>query len=139
MIYKAVEVIWIFFADGPTNLRTEVFQEVLADLKTSTMKFLSSREPFNPLAQIQIHKYSLLHSFFIAFSEREPFLRGFPVWSLWSLWFPSCIWVSRKCAKSFVRFRPLVWICVATQIWRLLQIGLWIALWWNGATASIQW
>ena len=29
MIYEAVEVIWIFFADG----RTEVFEEVLADLK----------------------------------------------------------------------------------------------------------
>ena len=37
MNYKAVEVIWIFGADtrtdGPTDPRTEVFQEVLADLK----------------------------------------------------------------------------------------------------------
>ena len=37
MIYKAVEVIWIFLADtrshGPTHGRTEVFKEVLANLK----------------------------------------------------------------------------------------------------------
>ena len=33
MIYKAVEVIWISFADGLTDGLTEVFQEVLADLK----------------------------------------------------------------------------------------------------------
>ena len=63
---------------------------------------------------------------FVAFSEREPFLRGFPVGSLESLWSKSCIWVSRKCAKSFVRFRPLAWIRHACQIWRLLQIGQWM-------------
>ena len=33
MNYKAVEVIWIFGVDTRTDLRTEVFQEVLADLK----------------------------------------------------------------------------------------------------------
>ena len=33
MNYKAVEVIWIFLADGHTDGPTEVFQEVLADLK----------------------------------------------------------------------------------------------------------
>ena len=39
MNYKAVEVIWIFLADRRTDphtdRRTEVFQEVLADLKRS--------------------------------------------------------------------------------------------------------
>ena len=34
MIYKDVEVICIFLADGLTDGLTEVFQEVLADLKT---------------------------------------------------------------------------------------------------------
>ena len=33
MNYKAVEVNWIFLLDGHTDTRTEVFQEVLADLK----------------------------------------------------------------------------------------------------------
>ena len=42
MNYKAVEVIWIFFADTRTHTRTdrrtEVFQEVLADLKNSLVQ-----------------------------------------------------------------------------------------------------
>ena len=42
------------------------------------------------------------------FLKENLFLRGFP---FGLCWFLSCIWVSRKCAKSFVRFRPLVWIC----------------------------
>ena len=42
MNYKAVEVIWIFLADRRTDphtdRRTEVFQEVLADLKSQPLK-----------------------------------------------------------------------------------------------------
>ena len=50
---------------------------------------------------------------FVAFSEREPFLRGFLRGSSGSVLPKSCIWVSRTCAKSFVSIRPSVWICAA--------------------------
>ena len=46
---------------------------------------------------------------FVAFSEREPFLRGFLCGKCGKFLAQMCIWVLRKCAKSFVRFRPLVW------------------------------
>ena len=54
---------------------------------------------------------------FVAFSEREPFLRGFLCGKCGKFLPQMCIWVSRKCAKSFVRFRPSVWICDASQIY----------------------
>ena len=41
---------------------------------------------------------STLSSSFIAFSEREPFLRGFLCGSLGSFWSQWCIWVSSQCA-----------------------------------------
>ena len=74
---------------------------------------------------------------FVAFSEREPFLRGFLC--VWSVLPKSCIWVSRTCAKNFRRLLRLVAICYAMTRRLPLQIELWIALWWNGVTASIQW
>ena len=37
MIYRAIQQIQIFLADGRTNGRTKVIQEVLADLKTSSI------------------------------------------------------------------------------------------------------
>ena len=36
---------------------------------------------------------------FITFSEREPFLRGFMRWSLWSLWSQRCPGVSKTCGR----------------------------------------
>ena len=59
---------------------------------------------------------------FVAFSEREPFLRGFLCGKCGTFWSKSCIWVSRKCAKSFVRFRPSVWICDGSQIYDLHSV-----------------
>ena len=53
---------------------------------------------------------STLSSSFIAFSEREPFLRGFLFWIFWS---QRCIWVSSQCAKSFIRLARSVAICYA--------------------------
>ena len=73
---------------------------------------------------------STLSSSFIAFSEREPFLRGFLCWIFWS---QRCIWVSSQCAKSFIRFRRLVAICVAWDFFRLLQICF-LAMVHHGAT-----
>ena len=61
---------------------------------------------------------------FVAFSEREPFLRGFLRGSSGSVLPKSCIWMSRTCAKSFVSIRPSVWICAAATFWRILQTVL---------------
>ena len=65
---------------------------------------------------------STLSSSFIAFSEREPFLRGFLCWLFWLFWSQRCIWVSSQCAKSFIRLARSVAIWHACQFWRLLKI-----------------
>ena len=65
---------------------------------------------------------STLSSSFIAFSEREPFLRGFLCGKCGKFLPQRCIWVSSQCAKSFIRFRRLVAIWPAGQFWRLLKI-----------------
>ena len=77
MIYKAVEVIWIFFADGRTDGLTEVFEEVLSDLKKVLLGlhlkegnsisdiFLCSKTQFFCLL-INVHLFVNGHSLFIS-------------------------------------------------------------------------
>ena len=72
MNYKAVEVIWIFGADTRTDprthRRTEVFQEVLADLKRETysnfniinMEFLMNSTTKNKCMTSNNHSMSFL-------------------------------------------------------------------------------
>ena len=58
---------------------------------------------------------------FITFSEREPFLRGFPWWIFWIFWFQGCIGVSKVCGCSFISLRRKLAICEETLCSPLFQ------------------
>ena len=59
MIYRAIQLIQIFLADGRTDGRTKVIQEVLADLK---IMFTVSAEGSEVEAKGRMQLATLLHS-----------------------------------------------------------------------------
>ena len=83
--------------------KNDNISETISAIRSAQVAKWPQCHPLRYLLQWRGWKGTLSPSF-ITFSEREPFLRGFPWWIFWIFWFQGCIGVSKVCGRSFRSF-----------------------------------